>query len=224
VAHGRPEGRWFELIDRYAPGHTFVDVGCMWRVNGEYAFHALARGATCVVGVDVEPATPAFETRNASVGSRVQFVQGDVNDPALAERLGRFDVVFCSGVLYHVPNPAQTIGRLRALCDGTLILATAVIPELESPHGAVFFPRLDAEARRRLSFYSSHTKVGVDTDFAPAEGYANWFWGMSPSCVRAMLVVAGFEIVDFIRHRYVVTTVARPRAADALVTHHGQPI
>jgi 2-polyprenyl-3-methyl-5-hydroxy-6-metoxy-1,4-benzoquinol methylase len=226
VLRGRPEDRWLALISTHAPGKSFLDVGCMWRVNGGYSFHALEAGAARVVGLDIDPATPEFDARNRSAGSRVDFVQGDVNDPRLADTLGKFDVVFCSGVLYHVPNPIQTLERLRGLCGGTLILTTAIVPELEVPQGAVFFPQLDAEARQRLTFSGSHTKVGVDTDFEPDKGYANWFWGMSPSCVRVLLDIAGFDVAEFLRHRYVVTAVATPRPLrnPQAVTHHGEPI
>jgi SAM-dependent methyltransferase len=226
VLHGRPEERWLSLIAEHAPGKTFLDVGCMWRVNGEYSFHASSVGASRVVGLDIDPATAEFAQRNEKLGSPVRFVQGDINDPDLTKTLGTFDVVFCSGVLYHVPNPIQTLERLRALCASTLILTTAIIQELEVPQGAVFFPQLDPATRKELSFSSSHTKVGVDTDFEPEKGYANWFWGMSPSCVRALLAISGFEVLAFLRHRYVVTAVARPRAPGSsdVVTHHGEPI
>jgi len=40
-----------EYIRRYAPGHSFVDVGCMWGVDGEHAFLAEAVGAKPVKGV-----------------------------------------------------------------------------------------------------------------------------------------------------------------------------
>ena len=124
----------------------------------------------------------------------VEFVQGDVNDPALG--IGPVDVVFCAGVLYHVPDQVFTLRRLRALCRKALILGTTVFPEQSTPQTAVFLPGLDARARERLTYPTRGVKRGLDSDFEPEKGYGNWFWGLSPSAVLAMLGLAGFDVVE----------------------------
>jgi SAM-dependent methyltransferase len=48
-------------------------------------------------------------------------------DRSLAE-LGRFDVVYCYGLLYHLANPERALARLAEVCDGLLLLETAVSP------------------------------------------------------------------------------------------------
>src|SRR5207249_2697938 len=146
-------------------GRSFLDVGCMWGVNGGYAFHALASGASRVVGLDVDPATPEFLAENQACGGGVEFVQGDINDGRIPERLGSFDVVFCAGVLYHVPNPVLTLAHLRRLCDRVLVLACPCFPEQEIPQSAIFLPGLDEESRRRLTYPSRHIKRGLDSEF-----------------------------------------------------------
>src|SRR5262245_46630178 len=108
--------RYKEIIGRHARGRSFVDIGCLWQVHGAYAFHALEHGAAPVVGVDVNPATAEFEATNAAHAHGVRFVQGDLTDPALLEHLGSFDVVFCTGVLYHLPDPLLALRHLRRLC------------------------------------------------------------------------------------------------------------
>lgn len=40
--------------------------------------------------------------------------------------LGRFDVVFAYGLLYHLENPFQALRRLAAVCDGLFLLETMV--------------------------------------------------------------------------------------------------
>ena len=42
--------------------------------------------------------------------------------------LGRFDLVYCFGLLYHLANPAQALGHIAAVRDGQLLLETAVSP------------------------------------------------------------------------------------------------
>jgi 2-polyprenyl-3-methyl-5-hydroxy-6-metoxy-1,4-benzoquinol methylase len=211
VERGRPEERWRALIAERAPGKSFLDVGCMWNVDGAYAFLAAESGAGPVVGVDVAEATQAFRQRNAERSEVVRFVQADVNDPQLAERIGRFDVVFCSGVLYHMPDPVLTLTRLRALCADTLILSSARIDELAVPQAAVYLPYLPAETRQALQYWSSHTKikVGLDTDYEAELGYGNWFWGLTPSAIRAMLRTSGFRITQDLVHRHVYTAVCQ---------------
>lgn len=210
VLRGRPEDGWRELIARFAPGRSFVDVGCLWRVHGAYAFHAADAGATAVVGVDVNPATPEFLAENARRETPIEFRQGDLNDPGFIESLAPIDVVFCSGVLYHVPDPIWTLKQLRRLTGETLILTTAIIEERNEPQSAVLYPYLESEARQRITVRNEHRKVGVDTEFLPEKGYGNWFWGMTPSCVLAMLRLAGLRATDVRRHRFVLTVVARP--------------
>lgn len=208
---GRPEDLWRELITAHAPGKTFVDVGCMWRVDGAYAFHALAAGATGVTGIDLEAATPAFHERNAAAGSQVRLLRGDLNDPALPAWAGSHQIVFCTGVLHHVPDPVFTLTQLRRLSEELLILGTVTIAERSEPQTAIFLPLLDDASRRRLTFEGRGlTRVGLDTAFTPERGYGNWFWLATPSCVRVMVRTAGFEVLECHVFLRVTTIVARP--------------
>ena len=188
--------RYKEIIARHARGRSFVDIGCLWQVHGAYAFYAFEHGASRVVGVDVNPATAEFQATNAAHDDGVRFVQGDLTDPALVERLGTFDVVFCTGVLYHLPDPLLALRHLRRLCTGTLVLGTATFPELDVPHGAVFLPYLDDAARARLNYRLPGVKHGLDNDFAPERSYQNWFWGLTPSAVAAMIRATGFTVSE----------------------------
>jgi SAM-dependent methyltransferase len=197
---GRVVGDYGDLpryVERFAPGRSFADIGCMWGVNGEYAFVAERAGAGRVVGVDVFGPTPEFEARRTRDASRVEFVLGDIVSEATLERVGEVDVVLCAGVLYHHPSPFDLLVALRRICRETLILRTATIPEVRGlPHAAVFYPMLDAKSRRpwNLSSLGLGRQVGISDAFQPEAGYGNWFWGMSPSCVSAMLAAAGFRV------------------------------
>jgi SAM-dependent methyltransferase len=206
------------LIARYVFGKSFADVGAMWNVHGAYAFHAVDVGATAVVALDLMPASHEFHRANAAVQQRVRFVQGDLNQSNVTDALGQFDVVFCSGVLYHVPDPLWTLGQLRRLCRHTLILGSATIPERRDPQLAVFLPHLDAPARRHITYRTPYAKQGLDTPFASDARYANWFWGFTPSCVVALLRAAEFDVVETYIYRHAVCVVASP-SATALASH-----
>ena len=188
-----------EYIRRHAPGRTFADIGCMWGVNGEYSFIAEEAGATRVKAVDVFGPTPEFEEKKRERRSHVEFILGDAGRPETIARIGVVDVVFCAGVLYHHPSPFDLLVALRRICRETLILRTSTIPEVRGlPNAAVYFPMLSAEARELWNLRSLGLlhQSGISNEFQPAEGYGNWFWGLTPSCLESLLKTAGFR-VDF---------------------------
>jgi hypothetical protein len=188
-----------EYIRRHAPGRSFADVGCMWGVNGEYSFIAEEAGATLVKAVDVFGPTPEFDEKRRARGSRVEFVLGDITRLETLDRIGEVDVVFCAGVLYHHPSPFDLLVALRRICRETLILRTSTIPEVRGlPNAAVYFPMLDARGRELWNLRSLGLlhQAGISNEFQPSEGYGNWFWGLTPSCLEALLKTAGFR-VDF---------------------------
>jgi hypothetical protein len=186
-----------EYIRRYAPGRSFADIGCMWDVNGAYAFMAEEAGATAVKAVDVFGPTPEFEVKKHAVNSSVEFILGDATSPDTISRVGVVDVVFCAGVLYHHPSPFDLLGALRRMCGQTLILRTSAIPEIKGlPNAAVYFPMLKTEDRKvwELKSLGVGRQVGITNGFEPEEGYGNWFWGVTPSCLASLLETAGFHV------------------------------
>lgn len=212
---GEPTGAYDQLpglIRRHASGKTFADIGCMWGVNGEYSFLAEEAGATEVKAVDVFGPTPEFEEEHRKRGSRVDFILGDIGAPATLARVGAVDVVFCAGVLYHHPSPFDLLVALRRICRETLLLRTSTIPEVAGlRNAAVFFPYLDDRSRdlwtlRRLGVAQ---QVGITNRFDGGDGYGNWFWGLTPSCLTAMLACAGFTVEHRATEAFAQTIVAR---------------
>jgi len=184
-----------DYIRKYAPGHSFVDIGCMWGVNGAHAFLAEEVGAIKVKGVDVFGPTPEFEATRQERSSRVEFILGDASHPQTIERVGGMDVVFCAGVLYHHPSPFDVLVALRRMCGKWLILRTASIPEVWGlPNFAVYYPTL-SKRDRDLWDLRVGRQLGITEEFKPDQGYGNWFWGMTPSCLRALLGTSGFRVV-----------------------------
>ena len=185
------------LIDKYAPGRSFADIGCMWGVNGEFAFAAERAGATRVIAVDVFGPTPEFEQKHRERRSTVQFVLGDLSRAETVARIGAVDVVFCAGVLYHHPSPFDLLVALRRICRETLILRTSTIPEIPGlPNAAVYFPMLDERERELWSLRSLGVlhQAAISSDFRREDGYGNWFWGLTPSCLESLLKTAGFRV------------------------------
>ena len=58
-------------------------------------------------------------------------------------------------------------------------------------------------------------QAGISNEFQPAEGYGNWFWGLTPSCLESLLKTAGFR-VDFRATEAFAQTVVCAAVAPAL--------
>jgi hypothetical protein len=186
-----------ELIARHVKGRSFVDIGCMWTINGALCFAAEDAGAARVTGVDVMGPSDEFTTEKRRRASKMRFVQGDVHDPATVAEIGRHDVVWCSGVLYHAPHPLLTLERLRELTGGTLLLATETVAETPGRRGTIVIAP------------GTEEHPNAEPARGPNAGYGPWYWGIAPSALRTMLALSGFQIVEEHRTPFHVTVVAR---------------
>jgi len=198
-----------ELVRRHAPGRSFADIGCLYEAGGAIAFSAEAAGAQRVTAVDISAPTPAYEAEHARRDSRVRFVRGDLHASETLAQIGEHDVVWCSGVLYHVPHPLQTIECLGSIAGELLILGCQTIPEVPGvPQAAVFWPGLDAGRRAPYArTWNRPDALGITTPFRPQDGYANWFWGLTPSALRALVECSGWRVQETLalgHDRYVV--------------------
>ena len=102
-----------------------LDLACL---EGHYATEFAAQGSTAV-GTEGRAASVAkcdFVRRELGF-DRLTFVQQDVRDLTV-DSFGTFDIVICSGLLYHLEaGPAVAlIQRLRDVCTGILLLDTFV--------------------------------------------------------------------------------------------------
>jgi hypothetical protein len=186
-----------ELIARHVKGRSFVDIGCMWTINGALCFAAEDAGAARVTGVDVMGPSDEFTTEKRRRASKMRFVQGDVHDPATVAEIGRHDVVWCSGVLYHAPHPLLTLEHLRELTGGTLLLATETVAETPGRRGTIVIAP------------GTEEHPNAEPARGPNAGYGPWYWGIAPSALRTMLTLSGFQIVEEHRTPFHVTVVAR---------------
>ncbi len=64
------------------------------------------------------------EIRRRSPGRKTALL--DLDDPGDITRLGRFDLVYCYGTLYHLSDPDGALGRLATVCTGQILLETIV--------------------------------------------------------------------------------------------------
>lgn len=61
----------------------------------------------------------------------IPFERGDIEDRAIT-RMGKFDLVLCFGLLYHLENPMLAIRHLRALTRKGLLLESMCVPAAQA--------------------------------------------------------------------------------------------
>lgn len=114
-----PEARRVLELGSLEGGHTFE----------------LARHAGHVTAIEARPANlrrASLAQRALGVGN-VTFVGADVEVTG-PDGFGRFDAVFCSGLLYHLSRPMAVLDRLARAAEGVYIW-THHAAEAETVHG-----------------------------------------------------------------------------------------
>jgi SAM-dependent methyltransferase len=124
---------------------TAVDVGCGLGYFSGF-LKSLGLDVTAIDGrqQNVEEA----QRRNPDI----RFLRFDAEDPAIRS-LGKFDLVFCFGLLYHLENPFLAIRNLHAM-TGKLLLGEGVIFPGDAPTmGLVDEFALDDQGLNHIAFY-----------------------------------------------------------------------
>ncbi len=172
-----------------------LDVGA-W--DGFWTFEALQRGAREVVAIDDfsdylgklsesdRRAWETFDLCREALGydeSRCQRHEMSVYD-VTEDRLGRFDVVFFFGTLYHLRYPLLSFDRLAAVCDGEIYVESAVLDNYSPYQGGCGkgYPG----GHIVMEFYPGAQYGGNET---------NW-WVPTVQCMVGMVMAAGFNDVD----------------------------
>jgi hypothetical protein len=179
----------------------------------ERASIAHRHGANSLAMIDVSPAGTELwslfeERRRALKLPDVRCISGDILTLDEAMPGLQFDVVHCSGVLYHMPNPMLFLAALQKLAGRYLILTSSVTSTkirnkkgvLDIPDGAVLFiPALSTTERAILKFHWEKvaTAIGLTTEveWRPFN-FDPWWWLPTVESLKAMCTVAGFHCED----------------------------
>ncbi len=111
----------------------------------------------------------------------VRFIEANLESFDLSS-LGRFDAVYCVGLLYHLPSPWQLLAKLQAVSD-TLYVNTHYCP-------------ID-QANLSINGYEG-AKWGEFGFADPLSGLSDWSFWPTLKSLAAMLTDTGFtpEIID----------------------------
>jgi hypothetical protein len=201
-----------------APGLHVAEVGALASTNAERLSHLLAHGAASATKIDRtllgHPAWAKLEARLAARGfaGRVNAMPLDLASIDARRDHGLFDLVHCSGVIFHLASPFEALLSLRSLTRRYLSLGSMTLPEvvtneagtLDLRGGAAFFgPALHGEARDTLrahcmqlglnvkNFQGASPMAWLDAGGTPSE--APWWWFWSAETLAHMTEAAGFR-------------------------------
>jgi hypothetical protein len=204
------------FLERVVNGHTFADVGGLWGTVSEKVSVAKSFGATDLTMIDIQPADNQywrlFHERMQQRGiQNVRSISRNILDTATDPSQDTYDVVHCSGVLYHLPDPLRLVEALRNITREHLVLTSAITAErvknehgtLEIPtSGALFVPALSGRERAILRAHWSKSlgegAIGLTTDFSAwdTENFGPWWWLPTRQTLRSMCATAGFNVLD----------------------------
>jgi SAM-dependent methyltransferase len=211
---------WFA---EHVPGKSFVDVGGLWGVVGERVTVAAQHDATSLAMVDhtrEHGLWDHFRKRLEAHGikSSVRMISADVEHPDFAATVGRFDVVYCRGLLYHTPSPVQFLAQLREITNtclilGSMVLAEAIAAKLNVAPGlplSLFVPALDERQRQTVADaynFPDHARalgvtepwndwIGPPNAVIPRHDAKPYWWLHRPAAIEAMLRIVGFDVRD----------------------------
>jgi len=142
------------IIKRLKPAlglSNAVDVGC----GVGFFSQTLVECGLNVCGFDAR-AENVEEARRRSPG--IPFEEADVEDRRIRQ-LGRFDLVLCFGLLYHLENPLLAIRNLRAITEKCLLLESICVPGEKCTMLLRREPQQDDQSLTELAFYPSENSL-----------------------------------------------------------------
>lgn len=124
---------------------TAIDVGC----GLGYFSHFLKSLGFEVTAIDGrEQNLDEAQRRNPDI----RFLRFDAEDAAILS-LGKFDLVFCFGLLYHLENPMRAIRHLRGITNKLLLVEAVVYPGDEPTMVLVEESPDEDQGLRHFAFY-----------------------------------------------------------------------
>ena len=197
LPHGVVTPGWAPLlasvygIPERLDGMRVLDVGA-W--DGYWTFEALKRGAAQVVAIDdfsdylghldedARKKWGPFDTCRDILGfSKEQCQRLTMNVYEVDEqKLGRFDVVFFFGTLYHLRYPLLALDRLSSVCRSEIYVESAILDDFSPYRGGLDhgYP-----GQQMVMEFYPNTEYGKND--------SNW-WVPTLHCLENMVSAAGF--------------------------------
>jgi SAM-dependent methyltransferase len=149
-----------------------LDIACN---SGFWSVQCALLGAD-VVGFDARP--ELIEQANLIkrvVGlDNVEFKTLDFWDMSPETLSGRFDIVFCLGILYHLPSPVEALQLTKSMARGIILLDTGIYRSFDSVLKLQREEPVDIRAASAPGVVAYPTKSSIDLMLRHI-GAAEWF-------------------------------------------------
>jgi tRNA (mo5U34)-methyltransferase len=191
-----PAFKWRHLaasIPQDLGGWSVLDIGCN---AGYYSIELAKRGAR-VVGMDVEPlylAQARWAVEQTGLQDRIEYREGNVYDLAHARQ--KYDLVWFTGVFYHLRYPTLALDLVRSVTKRLLMFQSLTMPGEE-----VYAPPADIELDERDQMLRRGWPVMAFIEHSMAHDASNW-WAPNHACIEAMLRSAGFRSIIRPEHEF----------------------
>jgi 2-polyprenyl-3-methyl-5-hydroxy-6-metoxy-1,4-benzoquinol methylase len=201
-----------DWIREKVKGKTFADVGGLWGTVNERVSVAEKSGASHATMIDIaKEKTDLWEKFSKRCNelnvNNYTCISADITNENDLATLEKYDVVHCSGILYHLQDPMILLNNLHTITNEYLMLGSTTIPESIASinNGAYFIPALNEEQKTFFKNYFREQKIDAiginwEQDF---QWYNNrkpcfppWWWLFTKSYVERLLMFCGFEIVE----------------------------
>ena len=177
---------------------SIVDLGCL---EGGFTLAFAARGALHALGIEARDVSVrrCELARNLLGLENAEFVRADIKDEL--DRRQAFDVVFATGILYHVSDPASVLSSMHRACSSLALIDTHVATRDTVTHDCS-----DEEVTRHLGGHDYQGRMYHEyiptVDDAEHENllWAAWsdadsFWPYEDDLVE-MIYRSGFSSVE----------------------------
>jgi SAM-dependent methyltransferase len=187
-----------EACGGHLEGKTIVDLGCL---EGGFSVAFARLGALRVVGIEARQL--AFQrceiARKLLSLKNLEFVHGDVKTEI--PKLCRFDVVFASGILYHVSDPYSLLELIYRTCREVALLDTHVAgTDAPSHNCSSELITRSFQGRTYVGRIFPEYQLGLSAGQREALVWAAWsnhesFWPLEDE-LRRMLTDVGFQTIE----------------------------
>jgi tRNA (mo5U34)-methyltransferase len=174
-------------------GWSVLDIGC----NGGFYSVELARRGANVLGIDVEPLylrQARWVAQQCGLQDRLQFMLADVYDLIWQRRT--FDLVWFTGVFYHLRYPLLALDLVRRVTGRLLMFQTMTMPGEATAQVPEDLP-LDS---RSAMLNEGWPKMAF-IEHCVAGDATNW-WAPNHAGVEALLRSAGFKVIARPEHEF----------------------
>lgn len=124
-------------------------------------------------------------TKTNQICRRIEMSIYDISEDIY--NLGRFDIVFFFGTLYHLRHPLLALDKITSVCDGELYIESAICDDFSPYHGGI---------------EKGYRNNDMIAEFYPAKEYgnnsSNW-WVPTLQTLGYMVQTSGFENIEMWR-------------------------